>query len=56
MPLYYLAEGVFALRTFGEEEDPQHIGKVVMHLFPHTFAKKLEYKEFKTIDHLLNHK
>jgi hypothetical protein len=23
MPLYYLAEGVFAMRTFGGEEDPQ---------------------------------
>jgi hypothetical protein len=23
-PLYYLAEGVFVLRTFGGEEDPQH--------------------------------
>jgi hypothetical protein len=22
-PLYYLAEGVFVLRTFGGEEDPQ---------------------------------
>jgi hypothetical protein len=22
-PLYYFAEGVFALRTFGGEEDPQ---------------------------------
>jgi hypothetical protein len=22
--LYYLAEGVFVLRTFGGEEDPQH--------------------------------
>jgi hypothetical protein len=25
-------------------------------LFQHTVAKKLEYKEFKTIDHLLNQK
>jgi hypothetical protein len=24
MPLSYLAEGVFALRTFGGKEDPQH--------------------------------
>jgi hypothetical protein len=23
MPLYYLAEGVSAMRTFGGEEDPQ---------------------------------
>jgi hypothetical protein len=30
--------------------------KVVRHLFHHTVAKKLEYKEFKTIGHLLNHK
>jgi hypothetical protein len=27
MPLYYLDEGVFALRTFGGEEDPQQKGK-----------------------------
>jgi hypothetical protein len=30
--------------------------KVVRHLFHHTVAKKLEYKEFKTIGHLLNYK
>jgi hypothetical protein len=29
---------------------------VLRHLFHHTIAKKLEYKEFKTIDHLLNNK
>jgi hypothetical protein len=29
---------------------------VVRHLFHHTVAKKLEYRKFKTIDHLLNHK
>jgi hypothetical protein len=23
-PLYHFAEGVFSLRTFGGEEDPQH--------------------------------
>jgi hypothetical protein len=25
MSLYYLAEGVFALRTFGGEKDPQQL-------------------------------
>ena len=30
--------------------------KVVRHIFHHTVAKKLEYKEFKTIDHILSHK
>jgi hypothetical protein len=31
MPLYYLAEGVFALRTFSGEEDPQQsmIGSLI---------------------------
>jgi hypothetical protein len=29
---------------------------VVRHLFHHTVAKKLEYKEFKTIERRLNHK
>jgi hypothetical protein len=27
---------------------------VVWHLFHHTVAKRLKYKDFKTIDHLLN--
>jgi hypothetical protein len=30
--------------------------KIVRHIFHHTVAKKFEYKEFKTIHHLLNHK
>jgi hypothetical protein len=30
--------------------------KVVRHFIHHTHAKNLEYKEFKTIDHTLNHK
>jgi hypothetical protein len=29
---------------------------VVRHLFHYTTTKKLEYKEFKTIDHLLDQK
>jgi hypothetical protein len=29
---------------------------VIRHLFHHIVAKKLEYKEFKIIDHLLNQK
>jgi hypothetical protein len=27
MPLHYLVEGVFALRTFAGEEDPQQVWK-----------------------------
>jgi hypothetical protein len=32
LPLYYLAEGVFYLRTFGEEEDPQQIAYALRQL------------------------
>jgi hypothetical protein len=37
-------------------EQSKHRLRFKAPIFHHTVAKKLEYKEFKTIDHLLNRK
>jgi hypothetical protein len=40
MPLYYLAEGVFALRTFGGEDDPLTLSDKNIRKIRKTFGMK----------------